>query len=329
MRGPISSRRSGRCAPWPTCAASRGIGYISDMIFDQQLDYYALLGREDDPALTSNSLMMQLRWCLRGAGICILPDFVAREHPELGRLLPEEVRLTRAFYLVRHQDDARVARINRMAEVVVRGCGRRWRRAAGPDRCSGIARSGVCWWLERGGGETWRARTIRHEAVSPAAHRRARSPGRRRGSPSARPDKGMRRASTGGCRDELRRLEATFEELRGAIRKLQDDAESRRKVGKKVAESFEKVLKFYSKREVQQALPAESDAGDQDGAGSARPCRHGASLGCAGRGDAGQPCIRRCGHEAQVFHPSRGSLTGSPVGWTLVREAARDGEEPT
>jgi len=100
-------------------AGIRGIGYISDMIFDQQLDYYALLGREDDPALTSNSLIMQLRWCLRGAGICMLPEFVAREHPELTALLPEEVRLTRAFYLVRHQDDARVARINRMAEVIV------------------------------------------------------------------------------------------------------------------------------------------------------------------------------------------------------------------
>ena len=58
--------------------------------------------------------------------------------------------------------------------------------------------------------------------------------------------------------DESRRLKSTFEELRGAIQKLQDDAESRRKVGKKVAESFEKVLKFYSQHEVQQALPAES-----------------------------------------------------------------------
>ena len=36
-----------------------------------------------------------------------------------GCLLPEDIRLDRAFYLVRHQDDARVARINRMAEVVV------------------------------------------------------------------------------------------------------------------------------------------------------------------------------------------------------------------
>ena len=100
-------------------AALRGIGYISDMIFDRELDYYALLGRETEPSLTSNSLIMQLRWCLRGCGLCILPDFVAREHPELAVVLPDDVRLTRSFYLVRHQDDARVARINRMAEVVV------------------------------------------------------------------------------------------------------------------------------------------------------------------------------------------------------------------
>ena len=97
----------------------RGIGYISDMIFDRELDYYALLGRSHEPALTSNSLLMQLRWCLTGSGVCILPDFVAREHPELVQLLPEDISLVRAFYLVRHEDDARVARINRMAEVIV------------------------------------------------------------------------------------------------------------------------------------------------------------------------------------------------------------------
>jgi DNA-binding transcriptional LysR family regulator len=97
----------------------RGIGYVSDMIFDRELDYYALLGRQSEPALTSNSLIMQLRWCARGAGVCILPDFVAREHPEIVAVLPDEIALTRSFYLVRHQDDARVARINRLAEAVV------------------------------------------------------------------------------------------------------------------------------------------------------------------------------------------------------------------
>jgi DNA-binding transcriptional LysR family regulator len=99
----------------------RGIGYISDMIFDRELDYYALLGRESEPALTSNSLLLQLRWCLTGFGICILPGFVARPHAELATLLADEVRLTRSLYLIRHQDDARVSRVNRIAEVVVAG----------------------------------------------------------------------------------------------------------------------------------------------------------------------------------------------------------------
>jgi DNA-binding transcriptional LysR family regulator len=115
--------------------ALRGIGYISDMIFDKELDYYALLGRETEPSLTSNSLIVQLGWCLRGVGICILPEFVARAHPELAVLLPDDIRLTRSFYLVRHQDDARVARINRMAEVVVE-----WMQAALNERATGVDR---------------------------------------------------------------------------------------------------------------------------------------------------------------------------------------------
>lgn len=116
----------------------RGIGYVSDMIFDRELDYFALLGRDTEPALTSNSLIMQVRWCLKGAGFCILPDFVAREHAELTAVLPDEVRLTRAFYLVRHQDDARVARINRLAEVIVDWMG----QALAEERNPGLARFG-------------------------------------------------------------------------------------------------------------------------------------------------------------------------------------------
>lgn len=97
----------------------RGIGYISDMVFERELDYHALLGRQTEPALTSNSLITQRRWCQAGAGLCVLPDFVAREHPELAAVLPDEIRLTRSFYLIRHQDDARVARINRVADAIV------------------------------------------------------------------------------------------------------------------------------------------------------------------------------------------------------------------
>lgn len=94
------------------------IGYISDMIFDKELDYLSNIGHDRGVRLTSNSLIVQLRWTLAGHGVCILPDFVAREYPELVPILPDVTHLMRSFYLVRHQDDDRIARVNRAADVV-------------------------------------------------------------------------------------------------------------------------------------------------------------------------------------------------------------------
>ncbi len=95
------------------------IGYISDMIFDKELDYASVLGGEREACLASNSLIVQLRWTLGGHGLCILPDFVAQEYDNLVQVLPDEIDLTRSYYLVRHQDDDRIARVNRVADMVV------------------------------------------------------------------------------------------------------------------------------------------------------------------------------------------------------------------
>lgn len=95
------------------------IGYISDMIFDKELDYLSILRGEKQAKLTSNSLIVQLRWTLAGHGLCILPDFLALEYEDLVPVLPEKVSLNRSFYLVRHQDDDKIARINRTADMIV------------------------------------------------------------------------------------------------------------------------------------------------------------------------------------------------------------------
>lgn len=94
------------------------IGYIQDMIFDKELDYRHSLGEADEPDLSSNSLVVQLRWTLENCGLCILPDFVAAGFPGLAPVLPERFQLWRSFYLLRHQDDVRVARIQYAAEAV-------------------------------------------------------------------------------------------------------------------------------------------------------------------------------------------------------------------
>ncbi|MBI6628988.1 LysR family transcriptional regulator [Pontibaca salina] len=98
----------------------RMIGYIPDMIFDAELDYLADLGVERVP-LASNSVPVQLNLAAQGAGLCVAHAFALPSHPQLRKLLADQITLTRAFYLVRHQGDQRSARLNRFADAISGG----------------------------------------------------------------------------------------------------------------------------------------------------------------------------------------------------------------
>lgn len=101
-------------------AMHRLIGYISDMIFDKELDYLAEIGA-NAPPLASNSVSVQLNFLRQGAGIGVVHDFALSSAPELRRVLVDEIALTRSFWLIRHADDGRVARLNRFARALIAG----------------------------------------------------------------------------------------------------------------------------------------------------------------------------------------------------------------
>jgi DNA-binding transcriptional LysR family regulator len=92
----------------------RFVGYIPDMIFDKELDYLTAIGVDAVP-LASNSVSVQLNWLRHGAGIGVVHDFALPAAPELVRVIPDQISLSRAFWLIRHADDGRVARLNRFA----------------------------------------------------------------------------------------------------------------------------------------------------------------------------------------------------------------------
>jgi len=97
----------------------RFIGYIPDMIFDKELDYLAEIGA--GPAvLTSNSVSVQLNWLRHGAGVGVVHDFALPAAPELTRVLADRISLTRAFWLIRHEGDNRLDRLNRFADQLTR-----------------------------------------------------------------------------------------------------------------------------------------------------------------------------------------------------------------
>lgn len=102
----------------------RFVGYIADMIFDKELDYLAEIGapqNQSSPPLASNSVSVQLNFLRQGAGVGVVHDFALPAAPELRRILTDEISLTRSFWLIRHADDGRVARLSRFAAALTAG----------------------------------------------------------------------------------------------------------------------------------------------------------------------------------------------------------------
>lgn len=91
--------------------AHRLVGYVPELIYAQELDYIPLIAKDVDPAIASSNLMAQLAMTLADAGLCVLPCFMADGEPRLRRVLVDDVRLMRSFWLIVHADMRDLARI--------------------------------------------------------------------------------------------------------------------------------------------------------------------------------------------------------------------------
>lgn len=105
----------------------RMVGYIPDMIFDKELDYLTQVGAPP-VALASNSVSVQLNWLRAGAGVGVVHDFALPAAPELVKVIPDHISLSRSFWLIRHEDDGRSTRLNRFADLLVSGCRKEMQR---------------------------------------------------------------------------------------------------------------------------------------------------------------------------------------------------------
>ncbi|MDP9415756.1 MAG: LysR family transcriptional regulator [Pseudomonadota bacterium] len=97
-------------------SSHRFVSYIGDLLTFPELDFLQHVAPGGATSLESSNLVAQLRATLAGAGLCVLPAFLAREESGLSRVLAQEVSLTRSFWLSVHQDLSELARI----KVVVR-----------------------------------------------------------------------------------------------------------------------------------------------------------------------------------------------------------------
>ncbi len=102
------------------CASRPFISYIDDLIFAPELDYLPAVAKGISPRIRSSNLIAQMQATATGAGLCVLPCFLADGDPRFLRLLPQEVRLRRTFWMIVHSDMRDLARIRVTSDFIAR-----------------------------------------------------------------------------------------------------------------------------------------------------------------------------------------------------------------
>lgn len=94
------------------------ISYVDDLLFSKELQYLNELHRPDRFALRSTSILAQYQATVAGAGIAVLPTFIAGNNPALRRVLPGQASFTRTFWMSMPSETRHVARIQAVWEFV-------------------------------------------------------------------------------------------------------------------------------------------------------------------------------------------------------------------
>lgn len=92
------------------------IGYVDDLIYSPKLRYLDELPFEASPAIRSSSIVGQMQAAKAGAGLCVLPCFMADMESDLIRVLPDDISFERSMWLAVHEEIREFARI----EAVIR-----------------------------------------------------------------------------------------------------------------------------------------------------------------------------------------------------------------
>ena len=87
------------------------ISYVDDLLFSKELQYLDELYRPDAFALRSTSVLAQYQATAAGAGIAVLPAFIADRDKSLKPLLPEQARFTRTFWMSMPAETKHLARM--------------------------------------------------------------------------------------------------------------------------------------------------------------------------------------------------------------------------
>ncbi|KAA0699570.1 LysR family transcriptional regulator [Neorhizobium sp. P12A] len=93
------------------------IGYVEDLIFTASLDFTGEVMRSWDAAFEISTAIGQTEAVRSGAGIGILHDYIARQYPELVRILPD-ISIRRAYWTTYHESARDLVRVRTVVDFL-------------------------------------------------------------------------------------------------------------------------------------------------------------------------------------------------------------------
>ncbi|SDV46879.1 LysR family transcriptional regulator [Chitinasiproducens palmae] len=111
---PLRSRDDLLHHPW--------VGYVEDQMWSAELNYLPQISNALSPIVRISNVISQMSAVAGGAGLGVLPCFMARTEPQLVRLLADEITLTRAYWLVTLAETRDVARVKLLADFIRAEC---------------------------------------------------------------------------------------------------------------------------------------------------------------------------------------------------------------
>jgi DNA-binding transcriptional LysR family regulator len=102
----------------PDLKRHRIIGYIEDLIFSSELSNMFAQADVPPPKLRSSNLIAQMKAAVSGAGLCMLPAFIAQSHAQLQPVLGDQIVARRAFWLTVHADLRDLARVRTTCDFI-------------------------------------------------------------------------------------------------------------------------------------------------------------------------------------------------------------------
>src|SRR5487761_2191502 len=110
--------RNGQIHTLSDLSKHRVVTYVSDLLFSPALHYFDDLRVPFGSRFECASVVGQLEAVRAGVGIGFLHDYVAANHPDLVRVLPD-IQVLRADWLVSHDDNKSLARIRAVRDWMV------------------------------------------------------------------------------------------------------------------------------------------------------------------------------------------------------------------